>query len=137
MSEPTTSTQDAALARAHAEGIRIARLGEDTFRAQSSEPHLRGPYLIVGAGAEAVCQCLGGAFREDCKHRALLAEALAGRAPWSDVSEIQGPPAGSAPRRETPAERHARQIAEYDAAAAARRASPAATVTAADYEMFG
>lgn len=38
--------------------------------------------------------------------------------------------------RETRRERLAREIAEYDAAAVARRTSPAATVVAADYSMF-
>lgn len=38
--------------------------------------------------------------------------------------------------RETRRERLEREIAEYDAAAVARRASPAATVVAADYAMF-
>lgn len=41
-----------------------------------------------------------------------------------------------AARRETRRERLQREIAEYDAAAVARRESPVATVVAADYAMF-
>lgn len=126
-----------ALTRATEQGIRVARLGEDTFRAQSSEPHLRGPYLLAGTGAEAVCQCAGGAFGEDCKHRAAVAAALAGAFPWSDASEIAGPREFSATRRETREEKIARLVAEYDAASAARRLTTAATLTDDDYAMFG
>lgn len=39
-------------------------------------------------------------------------------------------------RRETRRARLQREIAEYDAASVARRASPAATVVAAEFAMF-
>jgi hypothetical protein len=123
--------QETALERAREQGIRVARLGDDAFRAQSSEPTLRGPYLLVGQGDDAVCQCAGGAFGEICKHREAVAAALRGEYPWHAPEDIAGP--GPEPR-ETRAERRLREIREFDALQAARRAR--VTVTAADYAAF-
>lgn len=131
------ATAPDALTRATEQGIRVARLSEDTFRAQSSEPHLRGPYLLCGDGAVFICQCAGAGYAEACKHAAAVAAALAGVYPWSDASEIAGPPEFSATRRETREERIARLIAEQNAASAARRLTDAATLTDDDYRMFG
>lgn len=132
---------DDALERARREGILVARLGEDTWRAQSSEPALRGPYLVVLDEGGGHCECLGGAHREACKHRAAAAAAQNGAYPVSDVTAIHGP-ADRAPG--PPPNAHVyrppawvrRRNAEYEAVCADRRAA-APPVTDRDYaELF-
>jgi hypothetical protein len=133
--ESGADAQADALHRARARRLRVARLGDDTWRVESSEPHLRGPYLVLvePEGLAAHCECIAGTYREGiCWHRAAVLAARAGAYPLSDPSSIVGP--GPAPDGETREQRTRRLIAEYDAASARRRAT--ATVSAADYQMF-
>lgn len=129
----------AALERARAEGIRVAPLGDAGWLAQSSEPHLRGPYLVLfeedGTGH---CECLAGRFREPCKHRAAALAAAEGQFAISDASTILGPgDFARAPDRAghiyAPPRHVAAKVAEHEAERAAKRAT-APPVTPRDYQ---
>lgn len=129
----------AALERARAAGIRVARLSEEAWRVESSEPALRGPYMILLAPYDtADCQCQGGGFGTVCHHRAAVAAAIEGDYPVSDLGTIRGP-AGCAAEQGAhvyapPAWVQARNAA-YEAGCADRRAS-APPLTADDYDLF-
>jgi hypothetical protein len=84
----TVDSLAAALSRAYADGILVRQLCDDVWEATSSEPLLRGPYLVLtdDDGVAGHCGCDGGRYREPCKHRALVEAVRTGAAPceWGE-----------------------------------------------------
>lgn len=134
----------AALARAHQFGIRVASLGSpECWSVESSEPTLRGAYLVIVLDDEARCECAAGLYRETtCHHREAVRAALTGAYPVSSLAEIRSPGAIEAATNGhvwTPPAAVVRQAKARDTATAARRArqtTPEPLVSARDYETL-
>jgi hypothetical protein len=124
----------AALERAEQGHIRVRPLGGELWQATSSEPHLRGPYMLyVLDDGQSGCDCDGGRYRELCHHQAAVRAVLAGDLSWVGVE------ADFAPRPDVgyvyaPPPSMARRVREYDRERAGKAA--AAPIEDRDYQTL-